>query len=101
VAVALLVGGANIDFATPPRHKNPGYTPLIYAAASNHAGIVKMLLKRGADGTKQITKAAHGHDAGSTALDIVRLQPTGTPTLRRRLRCCACGAAARPTACPR
>jgi hypothetical protein len=32
VAVALLHGGANIDFATPPGHKYAGFTPLMFAA---------------------------------------------------------------------
>jgi ankyrin repeat protein len=53
VATALLRGGANIDFASPPRHaEHPGFTPLIFAAVNNHTGVVKLLLKRGADGTK-------------------------------------------------
>ena len=75
VALALLDGGAHIDFATPPRHGrpgDPGYTPLIYAANNNHAGVVKLLFERGADGTMRNARAARGIDAGLTALDIAR-----------------------------
>jgi ankyrin repeat protein len=46
VAVALLDAGANIDFATPPR----AFTPLIIATNRNYASVVKLLLKRGANG---------------------------------------------------
>jgi len=74
VAVALLDGGANIDFVTPPRvgSECAGLMPLMYAAKGNHAGVTRLLLERGADGTKTTTRAAYGHPAGFTALDIVR-----------------------------
>ena len=109
-AVALLDGGASIDIATLHRHEAPGFTPLMYAAMKNNTAIVKMLLKRGADGTKASTQAWMGIAAGSTALDIARIQvdtynrrtrtgwrscavsppaSTGTPTVRIRWRCCA------------
>lgn len=73
-AVALLNGGANIDFATLSRHDAPGFTPLMYAAMKNHTAIVKMLLNRGADGTKTSSHAWAGIAAGSTALEIKRIQ---------------------------
>jgi hypothetical protein len=40
VAVALLDGGADMDFATPPSggFTYSGFTPLMYAAKSNHSG---------------------------------------------------------------
>ena len=72
VAVALLDAGADIDFATPPGYNLPGFTPLMHAAVGNHAGVAKVLLERGADGTKTTTQAVHGVVAGSTALDMVR-----------------------------
>jgi len=77
VAVALLDGGANIDFTTPRRHECPGFTPLMFAAEmfaaeANHAGVAKLLLERGADGTKTTSQACAGIAAGSTALDIAR-----------------------------
>ena len=45
----------------------------MYAVDGNHAGLAKLLLKRGADGTKTTTETFEGIDAGSTALDIARL----------------------------
>jgi hypothetical protein len=45
VALALLAGGADIDYATPPRHPSfdmchpyGGFTPLMYAAIENRPG---------------------------------------------------------------
>jgi hypothetical protein len=100
VAVALLVAGADIDFATPPRHDYPGFTPLMYAVTGGQAAIVKLLHKRGADGTKTTTQSAHDIDAGSTALDIARGLADSYPryaetfaALRKRC-CCACGVTA-------
>jgi ankyrin repeat protein len=49
-----------------------GITPLMIATVKNDAGIVKLLLKQGADGTRGTTHAALGLHAGSTALDIAR-----------------------------
>jgi len=73
VAAALLDGGADINLARPPRHSVlPGFTPLMCAAVANHAGVVKLLLERGADGTMKNARAARGIDAGLTALDIAR-----------------------------
>jgi hypothetical protein len=78
VAVALLDGGANIDFVSPPRvgFQCAGMTPLMCAAKGNHAGVTMLLLERGADGTKTTTRAAYGHPAGFTAFDIVRRDAT-------------------------
>jgi len=102
VAVALLDAGANVDFATPPHHVNcAGFTPLMYAVADNHAGVAKLLLKRGADGTKTTIEVFEGIDswidAGSTALGIARLHADHDPdctetfeVLRRRC-CSTCG----------
>jgi len=104
VALALLAGGADIDYATPPRHPYAGvchpyagFTPLMYAAIENRPSVTKLLLKGGADGTSITTQAAHGHDAGSTALDIARLRANRNPdyaetfaVLRRRC-CSTCG----------
>ena len=95
VAVALLVGGADIDFAMPPPHGYPGgFTPLMHAAAGFHAEVVKLLLDRGADGAKGV----RGGNAGHTALDITRgradvYHPGYAETLAvLRLMCCsACG----------
>ena len=54
---------------------SPGFTPLLCAAMGfNRAGVVKVLITHGADGTKQATLTAIGIDAASTALDIVRLR---------------------------
>jgi hypothetical protein len=69
---ALLDGGANVDFVTPPRHESAGCTPLMYAVIAQHTGITKLLLERGADGTKKSTQATPGQVAGGTALDIAR-----------------------------
>jgi hypothetical protein len=97
VVLALLDGRANIDFVTPPGHCLPGSTPLMYAVAGNHAAVAKMLLKRGADGTKLTALAAHGYAAGSTALDIARRyndNDTGaadTFALLRKRCCSTCG----------
>jgi hypothetical protein len=97
VALALLAGRANIDFATPPRHPTAGFTPLIYAAAASHASVAKLLLKRGADGTKTATVDHCGVDTLCTALDIARLRTNRGPAsaetfavLRRRC-CSTCG----------
>jgi ankyrin repeat protein len=60
VAVALLDGGANIDCATPPRHHVPGFTPLMTCVIGNRAGVAKMLIERGADGTKVTVQTALG-----------------------------------------
>jgi hypothetical protein len=43
------------------------------AAEMNHAGVVRLLIERGADGTKASTKTALEIAVGSTALDIARL----------------------------
>jgi len=98
VAVALLHHGAQIDFTTiPRRNQGIGCTPLMYAMVRNHPGVVKLLLKRGADGTKGTAKAAPGIDAGSTALDIARSRTNDTGDCAEtlavlRLRCCStCG----------
>ena len=72
VALALLAGGANCEFSTPPRHDCAGFTPLMYAAMGNNPSVAKLLLKQGADGTKTSSRAICGHAAGSTALDIAR-----------------------------
>jgi hypothetical protein len=71
--------------------------PLIFAAVANHTGVVKLLLKRGADGTKMTTRATPGMDVGSTALDTMRvaacINPGYTDTLEvLNRRCCStCG----------
>ena len=57
VAVALLDAGAHLDFASQPRHEWGGFTPLMHAAIGSRAGVVRWLLKRGADGTKHTTQA--------------------------------------------
>ena len=105
VAVALLHAGANINFATPPssssRPSLPGFTPLMYAVGGKNAGVAKLLLKRGADGTKRTTQAADGLAAGSTALDIARTRAGSNPDFAETLavlrkRCCsACGMTSR------
>ena len=70
-----------------------GFTPLIYAAIASHAGVVKLLLKRGADGTK----TAREYDAAVTALDIARDRAAGNSSYAEtfaglRKRCCStCG----------
>ena len=94
VAVAILDGGADIDFVTPGVH---GFTPLMYAVHGNNASLVKLLLKRGADGTKRTIHLAGGLDAGSTALDIARLGADSDPdyaetfTVLRKRCCSTCG----------
>ena len=69
---------------------------MLFAAAGNHAAVVKLLLTRGADGTKTTTVTVGKIDAGSTALDIARRGASGedfTETLAvLRVMCCgACG----------
>jgi len=100
VAAALLDAGANIDLATLPRPRRSvmvGFTPLMYAVEANNAGVVKMLLKRGADGAKTTSRAAHVYDAGSTALDMARSRANDNPDCAEtfallRKRCCStCG----------
>ena len=98
VVVALLVGDADIDFATPASSSQiPGCTPLMYALFGNNAGVVMLLLKRGAAGTKHTTQAALGHTAGSTALDIARRCADSFPesvetfTVLRKRCCSTCG----------
>ena len=98
VVVALLDAGANVDFATPPQHVNyAGFTPLMYAVDQNHAGLAKLLLKRGADGTKTSSEAFEGIDAGSIALGIARFHAghdadcTETFEVLRRRCCSMCG----------
>ena len=56
VVIALLDGGADIDFATPPGHACSGFTPLMYATSGDHGDVVKLLLKHGVDGTKYNTQ---------------------------------------------
>ena len=100
MAVALLDAGANIDFATTPGHEGAGgFTSLMYAAAGNHAGVVKLLLKRGADGALMTTQTTEGIVAGSIALDIARLlcaddnnvEFAETLEVLRRRCCSSCG----------
>ena len=100
VAVALMDAGANIDFVpiTTLPGWQAGFTPLIHATLENRAGVVQMLLKRGADGTKGTTQIEGGPH---TALDVARnLFDAGragsVETLAvLRLRCCStCGARA-------
>ena len=108
VAVALLDGGADIDFVPGPMATLSGFTPLIYATFGNRAGVVRMLLKRSADGTKGITQPIVDLDPGSTALDLARnFVNSGRAEFAQtlavlRLRCCsACGVGAytRPLFC--
>ena len=107
MAVALLNAGAKIDFATPASINDyPGYTPLMYAADGNRAGLVKMLHKCGADGTMTTTRAAFDIHAGSTALDIARSlaarDPGFTDTFAAlRKRCCSSAASCPPAWPPR
>jgi hypothetical protein len=67
----------------------------MYATTYNHPAVVKLLLKRGADGTRMIAKATCGLDAGSTALDMARSRavtyyPDFLETLAAlRLLCCS------------
>ena len=97
MAVALLDRGADIDHSTSPRHGCFGFTPLMYAAMGNHAGLVRLLHKLGADGTSTTTRAALEIDAGSTALDIARLRTAHYPIFAETFaalckRCCStCG----------
>jgi hypothetical protein len=73
MAIALLHGGANLDFTSLATTSDyPGFTPLMYAVDANNAGVAKLLLKRGADGAKTTTRDTLGYAAGSTALDIAR-----------------------------
>jgi hypothetical protein len=95
VALALLAGGAKIDFTTLPRHIYAGFTPLMHAALASHAGVAKSLVKRGADGTKTATRGIGA--AACTALDIARLRADHGPAFAEtfavlRRRCCStCG----------
>jgi len=102
VVVAHLDAGANADFvvAKPPRNESPGFTPLMCAVAANHAGVVKLLLKQGADGTK-ITiwspTILRNDTPGSTAIDLARMYANNDPGYAETLavirrRCCStCG----------
>jgi hypothetical protein len=80
-----------------PHHAWTSFTPLMYAAAGNRADVAKMLIKRGADGTKLTTQVVHRHATGSTALDIARLCAGQNPDFAEtfavlRRRCCStCG----------
>jgi len=65
----------------------------MHGVVCDNAGVVKLLLKRGADGTMTTTQAARGMEAGSTALDIARLCADSNPRYAEtlavlRLRCC-------------
>jgi len=98
LAVALLDGDADIDLATPATSDYAGFTPLMYAVAGINPGVAKLLLKRGADGTKRTTQAAGGHAAGSSALGMARLcADSGDPdyaetfTVLRKRCCSTCG----------
>jgi len=98
VALALLDGGAEIDFTTSPHHDRlPSFTPLMYAAIASQSGVAKLLLKRGADGTKYTTVVTRGVGAVGTALDIARLRADRGPAFAEtfavlRRRCCStCG----------
>ena len=72
----------------------------MFAARGNHAGVVKLLLKRGADGTAMATVTWDGYyvDVRATTIDIARAggranDPGFAETLAvLRLRCCSkCG----------
>jgi hypothetical protein len=69
----------------------------MYAVGGNNADVVKLLLKRGANGNKRTIQAAHGQPAGSTALDIARTRAGSNPACAEtfavlRKRCCSkCG----------
>jgi len=116
VATALLDAAADMNFTPPPtRTEFPSFTPLMLAAVANCAGIVKLLVERGADGTKRTTAASPftmnmlyaqsfsnmqfvpAIDAGSTALDIARtLADTSanfarTLAVLRQMCCSTCG----------
>jgi hypothetical protein len=102
VVVALLDADAHIDFATlASSSRFRDLTPLMFAVEGNNAGAAKVLLKRGAGGTKHTTQAAHGLAAGSTALDLARHctghNPDYAETLEvLRKRCCnTCGMTSR------
>jgi hypothetical protein len=86
----------------------------MHVAQRNQAGVVELLLKRGADGTKTNTARSMSHglmrsltssvetipavDAGSTALDIAHSRADSDPDFAEtfavlRLMCCSgCGA---------
>jgi hypothetical protein len=98
VAVVLLGGEADIDFATPVGScAPPGCTPFLYAVRGSNTSVIKLLLKRGADGTKRTAQAVGGLAAGSTALAMARLfadsDPDSVETFTSlRERCCStCG----------
>jgi hypothetical protein len=98
VTVALLDGGADIDFVTQSTSSYPGFTPLMYAVLIHNTGVAKLFLKRGADGTKRVDQTTRNDLAGSTALDIARAQardshPACVETFAvLRKRCCStCG----------
>jgi len=69
----------------------------MFAADANHAGVVTLLLKRGADGTKTTTPASRWDDTWYTALDMARLKAVSDPGFAEtlavlRLQCCStCG----------
>ena len=98
VAIALLHGGANIDFTSLATTSDyPGFTPLMYAVDANNAGVAKLLLERGADGGKTTNRDTLGYAAGSTALDIARKRANNnadnaeTLAVLRRRCCSTCG----------
>jgi hypothetical protein len=69
----------------------------MHTVGGNRAGVTKLLLKLGADGTKRTTDAAHGLTAGYTALDIARTRAGNNHACAEifavlRKRCCStCG----------
>ena len=104
MVVALLDAGADINFATPTGNSDYldfNFTPLMHAVDANNAGLAKLLLKRGADGTKHTTHwqaallGVDGFDVGSTALDIARLQADHNAESTETLEALRRGAAAR------